>query len=70
MSSLLVRSTGNCIQPCLKIVNFLNELLVPGIHCSSTGNLEGSSMFRIDKVALEVKKRRDSHIYKKDGGGK
>lgn len=61
-SLLLVRSTGNCVERCLKIVNFLNELLVPGIHCSSRGNLEGSSMFKIDKVALQGMRRGDGNI--------
>lgn len=59
MSLLLVRSTGNCSQPCLKIVNFVNELLVLGIHCSSRENLQGSSIFKIDKVALEVTVKRE-----------
>lgn len=59
------KSTGHCSQPCLKIVNFVNELLVLGIHCSSRGNLQGSSIFKIDKVALEVTEKREL-IYNRD----
>lgn len=61
----LVRSTGNCSQPYLKIVNFVNELLVLGIHCSSRGNLKDSSIFKIDKVVLEGTEKREL-IYKRD----
>lgn len=48
------------------MVNFVNELLALGIHCSSRGNLKGSSIFKIDKVALQVIEKREL-IYKRDG---
>lgn len=47
----------------------MNELLVLGIHCSSRRNLEGFSIFKIDKVALEVTEKREL-IYKRDEGEK